>query len=264
MYCLPSPFNVTATLNGTYDDIDVIVHEHPKFAVPSFYHCMSVAIVRYPDYRGYLIFPDDMLVYPHRLSLLDQDKIWYTPHLKIRQYDFINRKECSDGRCERAPNWSWSVYSNKSMHDLWRSLKTNKSYSVYYQRLVKYLGTENRMLSAWSDIFYVPGVLKEEFLSMALLCYAHKVQQGAAVGTIMVAISDQPQQWLNLIGMMDTDRRRRNKPWEYYKGVSQATMIHLDYHHPVKLGYIAKGVKELIDFYCNAILPVMHSPEGRF
>ena len=133
-----------------------------------------------------------------------------------------------------------------------------------YENLVRYTGGEMRLLASWGDIFYVPGVLQSKFIAMANLAARNNLYLDVAVGTILVAISNNPDDWQVISGYTDWSKQR-NQPWLHFKGIEMISLLSADFFHPTKWGSILiKKNYEMAKFYCNVVLPVLHSQHGRF
>ena len=148
----------------------------------------------FPDAKGYLIFPDDTLLFPHKLPTLDPNHIWYWPHKKLRRMDITTGKECANGHCNRDNHFTWNFYNKTTFDEFWTELVKTKvrdsNIQRYYDNLVKYVGGERRMLSAWADVFYVPSRMSQDYITLSELAARKHVELGAAVATILVGISD--------------------------------------------------------------------------
>ena len=266
VYCGPVPLknkNLTAAYKinfVTYDNAGLKAGE-------LFYVCVANVMLQFPrSSGGYLIFPDDMLFLPHRLPHLNENRIWYWPYDKLRRVDINTMLECTDAKCERSSRWAWNYYNAESLRDFWTDLAASRQarsdVQRYYGNLVGHLGGEGRMAAGWADVFYVPARFAKDYIAVSAFAASNHVTLGAAVATILVAISDDTSNWEVVAGWTDWSNER-NKPWIQYRGARMVSLMAADYHHPTKWGLMLRGNENMRKFYCYIALPVVYSRHGR-
>ena len=148
--------------------------------------CVGKSIRLYPNFRGYLMVNDDMLVNWWNFAKLSKDKIWQGARVKYENAYMIGQKSIPD-------DWFWKLPENgarsceKAYSDILH-LKTDRVFGKDVSKLLKtnFLNGRNKTMCfrTWSDFVYIPGKLSKKFELLCSYFFKHKVFLEIAFPTI--------------------------------------------------------------------------------
>lgn len=229
------------------------------------YECTMKAIQMQYHVQGYLTICDDMLVWLHHLHKFPKAVVWFLPEKSIRIGELKTLRECRLGMCDFFPHWNWWEDYQEATFDVLRYMKQaqyNSSLMYHcYNQLVRLNGAEFRPNGAYSDIYYIPHRLANDFAVLSGAFLRFKVFLEIAVPTILRCI-EPPENVQTLEGIATWDPDNRDFPWLYF---DKRHLFGQTYFHPCKWGYLKNSSlsANYKDFLCNKILPYLHDPYER-
>lgn len=192
------------------------------------YLCISDAMKKNPNYKGYFFVMDDCIINPWTFKDFDRTKIWY-PYLQWNaQYDG-NPVDLTKGP-NSYPTWEW-------LSSQWGYKPTVQAFNelpeVYKTKLEQNWGPHH-ITFACSDIVYIPSDYKDQYIELAELFGKHQVFLEIAVPTIMSCISSKSD-WLWLEG-----NSTYNKACLEYNP-------EMPFNHPIKLSHSYKQNQSFLE-----------------
>ena len=215
------------------------------------YICVSKVMSMNFKTDGYLVISDDIVLSPAAIQKYDTDKIWYLPKSSIRIADVNLQRECHLGMCDFHPRWSWwSLYKNQTSRAYSNVLSNFPRCS---SNLQQFTGGKSRVCGAYSDVYYIPQRLTEDFQNLAQMFYEKKVFVEISVATILICLQDY-EQAESINGHIEWSANR-DFPWIFFE---KTYLFQKAFLHPVKWGYIEKGSSEYQQLFCEKVLPSLH------
>jgi len=138
---------------------------------------------------GYLFASDDLLLFPSFIAKLPDDSVWFLPQKEIRVGDLATMRECNLGMCDFYMRWTWwEDYRNATINAL-NTLSSSCSVSSVlcncYLELERLNGQTMRANGGYSDIFYVPNHLMNNFAKLAAVFLESGVFVEIAIPTVL-------------------------------------------------------------------------------
>ena len=198
LYCGPTPLDTASfpTLNR-YQISFITYTEWPVHRTPGSvsYQCAIQALRMNFPVDGYLFASDDLLLLPVPLSRLGADRVWFVPANEIRIGDLDTLRECHLGMCDFHPHWDWwATYKSATIEALGRMSELARFSPLLFRCLAK-LRQHNgvglsqiRVNGAYSDIFYIPSRIADEFADVAEVFAESGVFLEIAVPTVLQCI----------------------------------------------------------------------------
>ena len=152
------------------DKFDVLVVEIEKGFWG--YECLGRAARENPGYRGYLYINDDMIVNWWNLVHLDRDMIW--------QGSRIDNEKGIEIHQPVQHNWPW-WWNTNGFEKCKLAIQDVKEYEEKRgtSQLINNLRINGNgklfCLRGWSDLFYIPGRLRETFADVSNIFFKRKV-----------------------------------------------------------------------------------------
>ncbi|HSW74034.1 MAG TPA: hypothetical protein VLG71_02670 [Candidatus Limnocylindria bacterium] len=180
------------------------------------YVCVADAMKRYPQYQGYLFLMDDCILAARKVMDLDQSKIWMPeiPFLSATRGNFFNVTHQA-----KASSWGW-------WHSKWGWQAMEKAYNelpeLYKKNLNKNIG-KSQVMASYSDVLYIPGCYREQFIELAEIFGKHRVFLEMAFPTMLSCLC-KPDEWIWLKGH-GTHRKHQTESFKYS----------VYFNHPLKL-----------------------------
>jgi hypothetical protein len=205
-----------------YPEVHVVKHHKGYLS----YLCIADAMKRYPNFDGYLFLMDDCILNVWLVPPLDATKVWLgdIPYLMNRTRWLevhLNRRE------HASPAWWWWLE--------WGYEATLKSYHAIaenYRKMLEINWGPFSVVTAYSDIVYIPAQYREQFLELAPIFGSNRVFLELALPTIISCF----ERGNNIVWLTGFATDRKNPP-EYF---SKRDF----FNHPVKLSFSAN--KDLI------------------
>lgn len=225
------------------------------------YRCVQLAAEMRYTVEGIVVMADDVLLMIHDLKSLDADKIWYWPNNRIRTADIIRRKQCVRRKWDMTPNWPrWYKYWSAAAA-MFRTLEEKQNISSLarrcYSNLVEVNGAKLRINGAWSDFYYVPNSLVEDFAELAKIFAGHKVFLEIAVATIIQCLAlPSERESMNSIYLWFRNRNRLPKYFNQLQGTRKGFI------HPVKWSQLNRKSPMHVNLFCNALM-FMHDSKRK-
>ena len=265
LYCGPIIIDVNrypSVNNFTFSFISYGVTPRGHIAGAFNYKCMAMALQLDYAVQGYLATADDLFLVVHTLSELARKAVWFWPNEWFRISEISKLRECKLGVCDVVPHWPWWRRYKVATVDALIEIANRKNSSVVmracYQRLLFENGAADRANGAFSDIYYIPSKLSQEFLEIVDVFLRHRVFLEIGVATTircLVAPTDvQP-----LLGDAIWDNTRMHPMMHF----NTKSLYGKSYYHPVKWGFLARGSTEYIQLYCTKVLPYVHDRLAR-
>ncbi|CAD5125181.1 DgyrCDS13423 [Dimorphilus gyrociliatus] len=199
--------------------------------------CTSVLLsLRHRHTRGLLIISDDMLLNVHRLSQASLFHVWVKGAYKrdIRKID--NER-----------TWlQWKKYKNDikmALGDLYTSSDVHLRQCG--QRLENIGGTRYTVSGGYSDIYYIPYSLSNEFVKLNNHFLDYQIPFEISVPTVILCMSKKQP-----LKNVDLRPSNRNKQWETIHKFHQVIYI-----HPVKWGLMRRersDYRQWQSLYCRS------------
>jgi len=141
-----------------------------------FSRVVADALVRFPDYKGYLFLQDDVLMNYWNYSNLDKEKIWFSISLYTPQMDIppswdtnYNRKRASEefyyAKADGSDSDDWYWWKKPSgLHPAMRAFRRLKP----KDRLIleRNIGS-NRLAAMVCDMFYLPKKFSQDAIRLS-------------------------------------------------------------------------------------------------
>lgn len=187
--------------------VHVLVNYYWYFA----YRILADAMIRYPDYDGYLYINDDVMLNLWNFDRFDSNKIW-----------FVWLKPIAWAYASRSKDWCWwkSSMGSSAIRPCLQDLP-----DLYKKNYIENMG-QNNLTHGGSDVLYIPQRLRTDYINLAHFFYDYRVILEIAMPSICCCLES-------------IDR------WEifnakYLWGPEQKKLFdlyskELDYIHPVKL-----------------------------
>lgn len=182
--CGPAP---TVFLDNKQPDI-VFDVEQGHFS----YHCLALAMEKFPNYKGYFYGQDDMIINWWTFTENDRDKIWHGTKV-------IDWRQDAYGKILK-PDWIWwkSYMGIEACQKYYTTLKSlaasSKKNFVGFdgkKALDLYLkngGNKPRCAKGWSDFFFIPGHFAQHYRNLSHIAYNNKLYLEIAVHNILRSI----------------------------------------------------------------------------
>lgn len=229
------------------------------------YQCVTMAMDMHYKVSGYLTIADDMVVFPHKLATFPKHAVWFLSQKEIRIGELQKLRECRLGMCDFFAHWNWWQEYQIAALAVCRTLK-QRQHSSYlinkcHRQLVLTNGDEFRLNGAYSDIFYIPSRLRDDFKPLAHLFLEHNVFVEIAIPSIVRCLEN-PEDIVALPGTTMWDLSR-DETWLYW---TAPNIVGKTYLHPTKWSYLysANGTVQHKQVFCDHILPFMHDRFARF
>ena len=227
-----------------------------------FYSCAALVMQMKFKAKGYILISDDVIINLRGWNLVDKGRtaLTYADTDGIRLYDSqtVNRCLPDIWTCTSPTHWPWIRTYEKKLKALIADINnltiSDLDFRKGFDRMKKYYGGELRVLSAYSDMFYIPQSLANQFIKFSRIFEKHKMFIEIAVPTIVGYISNPNDIQLEKAIQMPYDYSR-DKPWLRWKNMKNSAQYM--YIHPVKLGNIAQNNSDMIKLYCKSIIPEM-------
>ena len=266
LYCGPGKIDVNrypGVNNFTISFISYGVTPRGHIAGAFNYKCMAMALQLDYAVQGYLATADDLFLVVHTLSELARNAVWFRPKENIKIGEISKLRECKLGMCDVNSRWSWWKPYQSATVDALREIANRTNSSVVmracYQRLLFENGAADRANAAFSDIYYIPSKLSQEFLEIVDVFLRHMVFLEIGVATTIRCLVA-PTNVQPLLGEAIWDWATRMHPRVHFKTKS---LYEKSYYHPVKWGFLARGSTEYIQLYCSKVLPYVHDRLAR-
>jgi hypothetical protein len=158
----------------------------PQYAGYFSYTRIADAMKRYPAYKGYFFLMDDCILNTWLLQDIDQSKIWY-PHMQWWPPDEPHYKGVSiDLSLGAQPNLWWCWWKSQ-----WGYIPTSKAFYEMPQEnkdMLEQNWGPHRVVSAFSDIAYIPSTYSKQFIELANTFGKHQVFLEIALPTIIYSL----------------------------------------------------------------------------
>ena len=145
------------------------------------YQCLALAIKERPGFAGYLYVNDDMIVNWWMFLGLDKSRIWTGSLVKMSESTRVG--------VAAKTNWWKRAESARRCSEAFLEIETEMG----EERLKQYYrNTDNERVcvNGWSDIFYIPAELAEQFVDISTVFYDHLVFVEAAVQMSLFFLDD--------------------------------------------------------------------------
>jgi len=141
-----------------------------------------------------------------------------------------------------------------------------------HRNLILRNGATMRANGAFSDVYYIPQSLAEDFSKLASIFVDRLVFLEIAVPTILRCLVDSSRVWGRLAGLQIWTVDHRDEPWLYF---DRAHLFEKTFLHPTKWSGLAAAQRNsnlsmkgsetmaLTRVYCWRILPYLHDPLAR-
>ena len=145
------------------------------------YQCLALAIKKKPGFAGYLYVNDDMIVNWWMFLGLDKSRIWTGSQVKLSESTRV-------GAAAKTQWWK-RADSARRCSETFLEMETEKGEQLLKQY---YKNTDNERVcvNGWSDIFYIPSRLAEQFVDISTAFYDHLVFVEAAVQMTLFYLDD--------------------------------------------------------------------------
>lgn len=150
------------------------------------HECLGRAMRLHPEFRGYMLVNDDMIVNWWNFVRLDKDKIWQGSDVKFKNGFMIGHRPIPN-------DWFWQLSKNgaKSCENAYReivNLRNDTSVDINISKMlaIHFRNGKNKTMCfrTWSDFVYIPGKYSREFQLLCRIFYKHKVFLEIAFPTI--------------------------------------------------------------------------------
>ena len=226
------------------------------------YECITGAINMHYSVEGYLVISDDMLISTYKTFDLRRYLTWYLPKEEIKTADIKKLKECRLGMCDFYPYWHWwEDYQTKVISLFTRMEKeqyTSPLVNRCYRQLMVLNGGQYRANGAYSDIYYIPSRLAAEFATLTSLFLEEDIFLEIAIPTILRCLENTDD--IEVLRGIASWELERDSAWMNF---NKDKFLGKSYLHPTKWSYLATGVQEFKQFYCDNVLPYLHDNFGR-
>lgn len=228
------------------------------------YECMIRAMRMRYQVEGYLAIADDLLLLINPLTNFPRNVVWYLPQSEVRIGDLTTLRECRLGMCDFYPHWHWWEDYVSVTLKLFRALKQEQWTSPLlhhcYSELLRLNGAEFRANGGYSDVYYIPSRLAEEFSELAQMFLREGVFLELAVPTIIRCL-ELPEDIRAMPGKQVWDLDR-DQPWKYFL---RSQLFEKTYLHPTKWsGLLNHTLPKLVSLYCDYVIPFLFDPYARF
>ncbi|XP_065662208.1 uncharacterized protein LOC101239942 isoform X3 [Hydra vulgaris] len=149
------------------------------------YHCLALAINKYPNYQGYFYGNDDMIINWWTMVDLDRQKIWHGTQI----VDFSQ-----DAFSSQSNVWIWwdTFMGLRACQMYFKSLKKlaeNNNNLENYKIYLKNGNGKPRCGKGWADFFYIPGRLAKDFFVLSNIAYSSKLYLEIATHNILRSLT---------------------------------------------------------------------------
>ena len=253
IYCGPEKLNASYNVN--------FVMYNGESDGSLFYTCVAFVMQIAFKVNGILLISDDVIINFNRWNLIDKSRsiISYADTDGIRLYDTDRMKRCFHNvyNCTTPASWWWMKKESnmkmlRSLYDDIYDLEHNdSSVQQALKRMKSNFGGKARMLSTYSDMFYIPGSLWQNFIKFSQLFERHGMFVENTGPTITTFISNPKEIQLEKAIQMSY-HVNRSKPWLRWPDIEGS--LNLMYIHPVKLGQINNN-SNVRTLFCRSIIP---------
>jgi hypothetical protein len=202
--------------------VNVVDHYHGWYS----YKDITLAMQKYPGYKGYLLINDDLIINPQNFERFDKNCIWIYPFLQ------------ADLAPNTFTNWTW-----------WQRKEGYAAIKKVYEQLgeaaslmIKRNLGDNKVARGFSDIAYIPAQYSQQFIKICSLCVQHNVFLEIALPTICASIIP-IEQIQHVNGAALWGAQERDRACEYLNPS-------IDFVHPIKLS--SQKNREFIEQYFNS------------
>jgi hypothetical protein len=206
----------------SHPNVNVVDHYHGWYS----YKDIAMAMQKYPDYTGYLLINDDLIINPQNFERFDKNCVWIYPFLQP----------------DLAPNafTSWTWWQRKEGYTAIKKVyeQLNEASSL----MIKQNLGDNKVARGFSDIAYIPARCSQQFIKVCSLCVQHNVFLEIALPTICASIIP-IEQIQHVKGTALWDAQDRARACEYLNHS-------IDFVHPIKLS--SQENREFIEQYFNS------------
>jgi len=186
--CGPPPSVFDSDSKGPDIEFDV---EQGHFS----YHCLALAIEKYPDYEGYFYGQDDMIINWWTFTEHDRRKIWHgTKVIDWRQDAF---------KPLLVPQWIWwntnmGITACRKYYNTLKNLADNNGMKGFdaAAALKTYMRNGSgrpRCAKGWSDFFHIPGNLSQLYRNLSHIAYSNNLYLEISVHNILRSMVDMDQ-----------------------------------------------------------------------
>ncbi len=217
------------------------------------YECIVNAFrMKYPV-DGILFLADDVLLAPAKVKGLHYDSVWYVP-----VWDTIK----DNVRNPLIKRWGFHRYKSEVAILLVRLQREEKNVSLIsecFNHLVSRNGEKYRVNGGFSDIYYIPKRIGQEFAFLGSIFLEENIYLEIAVPTLIQCLDG-----LKNVDVLYGEYREENmfSPWLKF---THTTFQGRSYLHRTKWGFLAKKnpkIKKYQDLFCNKALPWVHDVTG--
>lgn len=190
------------------------------------YRSLTAAMLKYPEYRGYLWVHDDCIINFWNFLRFNKNRLWLT---KFWRYGNLSQE--NDGLQEYGYNAIQRSYYHLN----------EKQKAI----LIKNCG-ENIIPVGYSDIVYIPARYREDAIELLSLFSYEKVFLGIAIPTTCACLSNEDQ-WMYIKGRALWDQDRND-----LKKIEAEYHSKYDFFHPIKLSdeacrdFVRRKFKEIL------------------
>lgn len=212
---LYSPYFRNIVFYGPEEHPDVTCCKHHEGFLS--YITIADAMEKNPEMDGYFFLMDDCILNAWLLAPCDTQKIWYSD---IHSFTSTRGTPLELEYGLNAYS-SWSIWLTKWGYPAAMPV-FNALAEPYKMQLARNWGPK-RMVAAYSDLIYIPGKFRTQFIELATLCWKHELFLEIAVPTIAACL-DAKTNWVWLKGQ----GTERSNPCKTFNPKNY-------FHHPIKL-----------------------------
>ncbi len=225
------------------------------------YECTQRAIQMGYRVQGFLVIADDLLLVTQRIKKLRPYQMWFLTPSEVRIAEIERLRECRLGMCDFHTDWRWWEDYKPYILNLFDTFeqKQREVPLVHrcYNQLVRLNGNTRRPNGAYSDFYYIPASLAEDFAELAQIFLDHEIFLEIAVPTIVQCLAP-PTDRESMTGLALWDELR-TMSWTHF---TKPDMVHQGFIHPTKWSYLSQGSENFVSFFCNALM-FLHDPYGQ-
>ena len=145
------------------------------------YQCLALAIKQRPGFAGYLYVNDDMIVNWWMFLGLDKSRIWTGSLVKLSESTRVG--------VGAKTKWWKRAETARRCTEVFLEIETERGEEPLKQYF-RNTDNERVCVNAWSDIFYIPSQLAEQFVDISTIFYDHLVFVEAAVQMTLFYLDD--------------------------------------------------------------------------
>lgn len=148
------------------------------------HNVIADAMIRFPDFDGYICIQDDCLMNFWNFARLDKNKIWFNP------FTIIPRDTAYS-------SWQWwnTPYGKKALNQALDKLPASS-----LQRLESNIG-KNNIGYGWSDFVYIPARLASKYIELCDCFNNPQVFVELAIPNILLCLDEKKNKWEELFAL---------------------------------------------------------------